>query len=174
VTDVTSREVDGVSVVTLYGRIVFGEGSNIVREKVNSLIGGAKKKIVLDMKDMDYIDSSGLRALVAAHLGAKTHGAEMRLCNLGRKFSKALQQALAQTMIKTRIQTKEHGRRPYWTAFFTSSSSARRRVNRMTTPAVKHTEPRIPGAGYVSCPTFVVGESGGLVTTCFGVIKSMA
>jgi hypothetical protein len=48
------------------------------------------------MKDMDYIESSGLRALVAAHLGAKTHGAEMRLCNLGRKFSKALQQTLAQ------------------------------------------------------------------------------
>jgi anti-sigma B factor antagonist len=90
-TNVTNREVDGVSVVTLYGRIVFGEGSNIVREKVKSLIGEGKKKIVLDMKNIDYIDSSGLGALVAAHLSANTEGAAIRLCNLGRKFSKALQ-----------------------------------------------------------------------------------
>ena len=90
-TNVANREVDGVSVVTPYGRIVFGEQSNAVREKVKSLIAEGKTKIVLDMKNIDYIDSSGLGALVAAHLGAKTQGAAMRLCNLGRKFSKVLQ-----------------------------------------------------------------------------------
>ena len=90
-TNVTNREVDGVSVVTPYGRMVFGEGSNAVREKVKSLIGEGKKQIVLDMKNIDYVDSSGLGALVAAHLSANTQGAAMRLCNLGRKFSKVLQ-----------------------------------------------------------------------------------
>ena len=90
-TNVTNCEVDGVSVVTLCGRIVFGEGSNIVREKVKSLIAEGKKKIVLDMKNIDYIDSSGLGVLVAAHLSANTQGAAMRLCNLGRKFSQTLQ-----------------------------------------------------------------------------------
>ena len=90
-TNVTNREVDGVSVVTLYGRIVFGEQSNAVRETVKSLINEGKKQIVLDMKNIDYIDSSGLGALVAAHLSANTHGAAMRLCNLGRRFSKVLQ-----------------------------------------------------------------------------------
>jgi len=91
VTNVANREVDGVSVVTLYGRIVFGEGSDAVRETVKSLIAEGKKQIVLDMKNIDYIDSSGLGALVAAHLGANTQGAAMRLCNLGRKFGKVLQ-----------------------------------------------------------------------------------
>jgi anti-anti-sigma factor len=94
VTNVTNREVDGVSVVTLYGRIVFGEGSNVAREKVKSLIDEERSKlswIFLDMKNIDYIDSSGLGALVAAHLSANTKGAAMRLCNLGRKFSKVLQ-----------------------------------------------------------------------------------
>jgi hypothetical protein len=65
VTNVTNREVDGVSVVTLYGRIVFGEGSNIVREKVKSLIGEGKKKIVLDMKNIDSLlsgETSSVRA----------------------------------------------------------------------------------------------------------------
>jgi hypothetical protein len=47
VTNVTNREVDGVSVVTPNGRIVFGEQSNAVREKVKSLIAEGKKKIVL-------------------------------------------------------------------------------------------------------------------------------
>jgi anti-sigma B factor antagonist len=91
VTNVANREVDGVSVVTPNGRIVFGEQSNAVREKVKSLIAEGKKKIVLNMKDIDYIDSSGLGALVAAHLSANTQGSAMRLCNLGRKFSKVLQ-----------------------------------------------------------------------------------
>ena len=86
-----NREVDGVSVVTPYGRIVFGEQSNAVREAVKSLISEGKKQIVLDMKNIDYIDSSGLGALVAAHLSANTQGAAMRLYNLGRKFSKVLQ-----------------------------------------------------------------------------------
>jgi anti-sigma B factor antagonist len=91
VTNVANREVDGVSVVMPYGRMVFGEQSNAVRETVKSLIAEGKKKIVLDMKEIDYIDSSGLGALVAAHLSANTQGAAMRLCNLGRRFSKVLQ-----------------------------------------------------------------------------------
>lgn len=90
-TDLANREVDGVSVVTPYGRIVFGEQSNALREKVKSLIGEGKKQIVLDMKNIDYIDSSGLGALLSAHLSANTQGAAVRLCNLGRKFSKVLQ-----------------------------------------------------------------------------------
>jgi anti-anti-sigma factor len=91
VTNVTNREIDGVSVVTLYGRIVFGEGSNVVREKVKSLLGEGKKQIVLDMKHIDYIDSSGSGVLVAAHFSANTQGVAMRLCNLGLKLSKVLQ-----------------------------------------------------------------------------------
>jgi anti-sigma B factor antagonist len=89
-TKMTDREVDDISVVTLYGRIVFGEGSNVLREKVKSLIAEGKKKIVLDMENIDYIDSSGLGTLVAAHLSAHTQGAAMRLCNLGSKFSEVL------------------------------------------------------------------------------------
>jgi anti-anti-sigma factor len=86
-TKMINREVDGISVVTLYGCIVFGEENNVLREKVKNLIAEGKKKIVLDMKNIDYIDSSGLGALVAAHLSANTQGGAMRLCNLSRKFS---------------------------------------------------------------------------------------
>jgi anti-sigma B factor antagonist len=88
---ITSREVDGVFVVTLEGRIVLGEESHSLREKLKSLLAEGKTKIVLNMADIKYIDSSGLGALVAAHYSAKTQNASMRLCNLGGKFYEVLQ-----------------------------------------------------------------------------------
>jgi anti-sigma B factor antagonist len=87
----TSREVDGVSVVALDGRIVFGEESNALREKLKSLMAEGEKKIVLNMANIEYIDSSGLGALVAAHLSARTQGVSLRLCHLGHKFQEVLQ-----------------------------------------------------------------------------------
>ena len=87
----TNSEVDGVSVVELDGRIVLGEESNSLGEKLKSLIAEGKKKIVLNMADIKYIDSAGLGTLVAAHLSAKTQGASMRLCHLGNKFHEILQ-----------------------------------------------------------------------------------
>jgi|SRR5208283_977028 len=86
-----NREVDGVSVVVLDGRIVLGEESNALREKLKSLIAEGKKKIVLNMANIKYIDSSGLGTLVAAHCSAKTQGASLRLCHLGSKFQEVLQ-----------------------------------------------------------------------------------
>jgi anti-sigma B factor antagonist len=87
----TSREVEGVSVVELDGRIVLGDESNSLREKLKSLIAEGKKKVVLNMANIKYIDSAGLGTLVAAHLSAKTQGASVRLCHLGKKFHEVLQ-----------------------------------------------------------------------------------
>jgi anti-sigma B factor antagonist len=87
----TNREVDGVSVVALDGRIVLGEESNALREKVKSLIAEGKKKIVLNMDNVTFIDSAGLGTLVAAHHSAKSNGAGLKLCHLGTKFQEVLQ-----------------------------------------------------------------------------------
>jgi len=87
----TNREVDGVSVVALDGRIVLGEESNALREKVKGLIASGKKKIVLNMDNITFIDSAGLGTLVAAHHSAKSQGAGLRLCHLGSKFQEVLQ-----------------------------------------------------------------------------------
>lgn len=88
---ITDREVDGVTVEALEGRVVLGEESTALREKVKSLLSGGKKKIVLNMADVSYIDSSGLGTLVAAHTSASTQGATLKLCNLGVKFREILQ-----------------------------------------------------------------------------------
>ncbi len=87
----TSREVDGVTVVAMDGRIVLGEESNALREKVKSLVAEGKKKVVLNMDNVTFIDSAGLGTLVAAHHSAKGQGASLRLCHLGNKFQEVLQ-----------------------------------------------------------------------------------
>ncbi len=87
----TNREMDGVAVVALDGRIVLGEESNALRERVKSLLAANQKKIVLNMSNVTYIDSAGLGTLVAAHHSARSQGASLRLSNLGAKFQEVLQ-----------------------------------------------------------------------------------
>jgi anti-sigma B factor antagonist len=87
----TTREVDGVTVVALDGRIVLGEESNALREKVKSLIAEGKTKVVLNMANITFIDSAGLGTLVAAHHSAKSQGAALKLAHLGSKFQEVLQ-----------------------------------------------------------------------------------
>jgi anti-sigma B factor antagonist len=87
----TDSEVDGVSVVSLEGRIVLGDESNSLREKLKGMLVAGKKRIVLNMAQIKYIDSAGLGALVAAHVSAESHDASLRLCNLGEKFHEVLQ-----------------------------------------------------------------------------------
>jgi anti-sigma B factor antagonist len=85
------REVDGVGVVGLEGRVVLGEESNALREQVKSMLAAGQKKIVLNMDHVTYIDSAGLGTLVAAHHSARTQGASLKLSNLGSRFQEILQ-----------------------------------------------------------------------------------
>ncbi|MBZ5699307.1 MAG: STAS domain-containing protein [Acidobacteriia bacterium] len=87
---ITTGEVDGIAVLWLEGRIVLGEETILLREKVKSLIAAGNKKLVLNMYNITLIDSSGLGALVAVHTTAKLGGASVRLCDLGAKFNELL------------------------------------------------------------------------------------
>jgi anti-sigma B factor antagonist len=89
--NMTNHEVNGVSVVALDGRIVLGEESNSLREKLKSLVAEGKKKIVLNVNNVKYIDSAGLSTLIAGHISAQKEGATLRLCSLGSKFHEMLQ-----------------------------------------------------------------------------------
>ncbi|MBZ5644308.1 MAG: STAS domain-containing protein [Acidobacteriia bacterium] len=87
----TSREVEGVVVLGLDGRIVLGEETIALRDSVKALLTEGKKKIVLDLKYVTMIDSSGLGAMVSCHSSAKAAGATLRLCNLGTRTNELLQ-----------------------------------------------------------------------------------
>jgi len=88
---ITWGEVNDVAVVWLNGRIVLGEETVALREKVKGLLGEGKKKLVLNLKNVTFIDSSGIGALVAAHTSAKSMGATRRLCSLGSRTNELLQ-----------------------------------------------------------------------------------
>jgi len=88
---ITSREVDGVTVLDLSGRITLGEGSVQLREAVRDLISKGSKTILLNMGDVNYIDSSGLGELVSAYTTAKNQGASVKLLNLTKKVKDVLQ-----------------------------------------------------------------------------------
>ena len=88
---ITNRDVDGVTVLLLEGRIVLGEETSALREKVKGLLADGKKNVVLNLSTVTLIDSSGLGALVSAYTSAKAGGAALRLCNLGSRFNELLQ-----------------------------------------------------------------------------------
>ena len=79
---VTNRQIADVSVVQLEGRLVLGEECNALREQVNSLLAENKRKIVLHMAKISYIDSAGLGSLVGAFRSARDRGASLKLCSL--------------------------------------------------------------------------------------------
>jgi anti-sigma B factor antagonist len=87
----TDREVSGVTVLDIEGRIVLGEESNSFRERVKGLLAAGKKKIVLNLANVTYIDSAGLGTLVATFHSARSQGATLKLANLGAKFKEVLQ-----------------------------------------------------------------------------------
>jgi anti-sigma B factor antagonist len=85
------REVSGVSVLDIEGRIVLGEESNAFRERVKALLANNKKNIVLNLANVTYIDSAGLGTLVATFHSARSQGGTLKLANLGSKFREVLQ-----------------------------------------------------------------------------------
>lgn len=98
---ITNREVDGVAVVVLDGRIVLGEESGALRDHVKGLIAQGKKKIALNVDRVGFIDSAGLGTLVAVYHTAKSQGASLALCHLGSRFQELLQVTRLLTVFDT-------------------------------------------------------------------------
>jgi anti-sigma B factor antagonist len=88
---IASREVNGVTVLDLSGRITLGEGSVQLRDAIRGLISKGQKNILLNMADVNYIDSSGLGELVSAFTTAKNQQADVKLLNLTKKVHDLLQ-----------------------------------------------------------------------------------
>lgn len=88
---VNNRQVDGVTVVDMSGRITLGEGSVVLRDTIRDLVGKGQKKILLNLGDVTYIDSSGIGELVSAFTAVRREGGELKLLNLTKKVHDLLQ-----------------------------------------------------------------------------------
>jgi anti-sigma B factor antagonist len=87
----STRQVDGVTIVDLSGRITLGEGSVVLRDTVKDLLGKGQKKILLNLGDVSYIDSSGIGELVSAFTSVRNQGGELKLLHLTKKVHDLLQ-----------------------------------------------------------------------------------
>src|SRR4051795_6919484 len=87
----STRQVDGVSIVDCSGRITLGEGSITLRDTVRELLSKNQKKILLNLGDVTYIDSSGIGELVSAFTTVRNGGGELKLLNLTKKVHDLLQ-----------------------------------------------------------------------------------
>ncbi len=88
---VGTRQVDGVAIVDCSGRITLGEGSVVLRDTVRDLLSKGQKKILLNLAEVNYIDSSGIGELVSAFTTTKNQGGELKLLKLTKKVNDLLQ-----------------------------------------------------------------------------------
>ena len=79
-----TRQNGDVTIVDMSGRIVLGEESAALRGLVHDLLSREQKKILLNMGNVDYIDSSGLGHLISAFTSVRKEGGELKLLNLNR------------------------------------------------------------------------------------------
>ena len=87
----STRQVDGITIIDLSGRITLGEGSVVLRDTIRDSVGQGVKKILLNLGDVTYIDSSGIGELVSAYTTVRNQGGELKLLNLTKKVHDLLQ-----------------------------------------------------------------------------------
>lgn len=87
----TCREVNDIAVIDFSGKITLGEGSAKLRKMIRETIASGHNKIVLNLEDVDYIDSSGIGELVGAYTTVRNASGELKLTNLTNRVRDILQ-----------------------------------------------------------------------------------
>jgi anti-sigma B factor antagonist len=87
----TTRQVDDVTILDVTGRITLGEGSSALRDALHSAVEAGNRKILLNLGEVNYIDSSGIGELVAGFTSVANHGGSLKLLNLTKRVQDLLQ-----------------------------------------------------------------------------------
>jgi anti-sigma B factor antagonist len=95
--EIEQKEIEGIVILELHGRLVVGTESTDFRRKITALISEDHKSIILDMKHLDYIDSTGLGTLVVAHMQLQKAGGSVKLLNVSKRS--------VQLLILTKLST---------------------------------------------------------------------
>ncbi len=86
-----TRQVGNVSVIDVAGRITLGEGSAALRETLRDMVAKNQNKILLNLADVSYIDSSGIGELVSGYTTVTNTGGQLKLLNLNKRVKDLLQ-----------------------------------------------------------------------------------
>ncbi|HWR15462.1 MAG TPA: STAS domain-containing protein [Terriglobales bacterium] len=88
---INSRDVDGITILDMEGRITLGEDIAALKQVIGGLIAAGRKLVLLNLRDVPYIDSSGIGELVTAFTKIRNSGGELKLLNLTSKVRTLLE-----------------------------------------------------------------------------------
>ncbi|MGH9773740.1 MAG: STAS domain-containing protein [Candidatus Acidiferrales bacterium] len=103
----TVRDSYGITVVDLSGKITLGEGSALLRTTVQELLSKGNTRIVLNLGDVSYIDSSGIGELISVFATTRSHGGEIKLIKLTKRIRDLLQITRLYTVFDIREDEKD-------------------------------------------------------------------
>ncbi len=99
--DIAERTVSDVTVLDLKGKMTLGEGDELLKDKINSLILQNKKRILLNLADVPYIDSAGLGEIVRTYTTVSRQGGQLKLVNLTKRITDLLMITKLLTVFET-------------------------------------------------------------------------
>ena len=102
--NIKERVSEGVSILDLSGKIVLGEGDVQIRERIKDLLADGQRNILLNLGDVNYLDSAGLGALIGSYTTVKRESGQLKLMNL----TKRIQDILAITKLITVFDTYDN------------------------------------------------------------------
>jgi anti-sigma B factor antagonist len=98
---IEERAVGDVVVLDLKGRVTLGDGDELLKDKVNSLVNRGFKKIVLNLAEVPYVDSAGLGEIVRTYTTVSRQGGSLKLLNLTKRISDLLSITKLLTVFET-------------------------------------------------------------------------
>ncbi len=98
---IEERAVGEVTILDLKGKITLNEGDEVLKDKINSLIMQGKKKILLNLADVPYIDSAGLGEIVRTYTTVSRQGGQLKLVNLTKRITDLLMITKLLTVFET-------------------------------------------------------------------------
>ena len=88
--EIVERTVSEVTVLDLKGKMTLGEGDELLKDKINSLLAAGKKKLLLNLESVPYIDSAGLGEVVRTYTTVSRQGGSLKLLNLTKRIEDLL------------------------------------------------------------------------------------
>ena len=87
---IEERVVDDVTILDLKGKMTLGEGDELLKDKISSLVSQGKKKILLNLEAVPYIDSAGLGEIVRTYTSISRQGGKLKLLNVSKRIQDLL------------------------------------------------------------------------------------
>jgi anti-sigma B factor antagonist len=98
---IEERAVGGVTVLDLQGKMLIGEGDELLREKINQLVENGTQKIVLNLAEVPYVDSAGLGEIVRCYTTVSRKNGKLKLLNLTKRIHDLLSITKLLTVFET-------------------------------------------------------------------------